>query len=76
VVEQHRVDLDLEKAAIERYNRGIELAVSKGDNGTRHLLEEQLTGEEDHADWIEAQLTLVEQMGEAHYLSTQVHDDS
>lgn len=75
VFEQHQVDLDLEIAAVGRYNRGVELAVAKGDNGTRALLEEILTGEEGHVDWIEAQLTLVDQMGEAHYLALQVHGD-
>ena len=75
VVEQHRVDLELEIDAVARYNRGVELAAAKGDNGTRSLLESILTGEEEHVDWIEAQLTLVDQMGEAHYLSLQVHGD-
>ena len=75
VAEQHRLDLDLEKAAIERYNRGIALAREAGDNGTRELLEELLTGEEDHADWLEAQLTLIDQVGEQNYLAQHIHDD-
>lgn len=74
LIEQLKLALDLEREAIERYNRGVALAVAKGDNGTRQLLEERLTGEESHYDWLEAQLTLVDQMGEAHYLSLQVHD--
>src|SRR5262245_30355447 len=49
VEEQLRLDLEVEREAIARYNRGIELAVTKGDNGTRHLLESQLEGEESHA---------------------------
>jgi bacterioferritin len=74
VDEQLRLDLELERAAIERYNRGIELAVSKSDNGTRHLLEEQLEGEESHADWLETQLSLIEQVGLENYLSEQIRD--
>ena len=74
VSEQHRLDLDLETAAIERYNRGVALARDKGDNGSRELLEDLLTGEEEHADWLEAQLTLIDQVGEQNYLAQQMHD--
>jgi bacterioferritin len=73
VVEQLRLDLDLENAAIERYNRGVALAREKGDNGTRELLEDLLTGEEHHADWLEAQLNLVEKVGEQNYLAQHIH---
>jgi bacterioferritin len=74
VPEQHRLDLDLERAAVERYNRGVALARDKGDNGTRELLEELLTDEEEHADWLEAQLTLIEQVGLENYLAQQIRD--
>ncbi len=73
--EQLLLDLELEKAAIERYNRGIALAVAKGDNGTRELFERQLLGEESHADWIEAQLELIGQVGLQNYLSQQIKND-
>lgn len=73
VPEQFALDLDLEKAAIDRYNKGIELAVSKSDNGTRELLEEKLTGEEAHADWLESQLELINQVGAENYLAQQIH---
>ena len=72
VPEQHRVDLALEQAAIERYNRGVALTREKGDNGTRALLEEKLRGEEDHADWIESQLLQIDQLGLENYLSQQL----
>jgi len=65
--------LDVEKEAIERLNRGIELCVRLGDNGSRQLLEAILRGEEEHADWIESQLELVTRLGEAHYLAQQLH---
>jgi len=74
VPEQHRLDLDLERAAIERYNRGVALARDKGDNGTAELLEDLLTGEEEHADWLEAQLFLIEQVGVQNYLAQHIHD--
>lgn len=71
--EKLELALEVEREAIDRLNRGIELAVAKSDNGSRELLEGILTGEESHADWVEAQLTLIEQLGEAHYLSQQIH---
>jgi len=72
VPEQLRLDLEVEKAAIQALNAGIEEARSLGDNGTRELLEHMLEGEEAHANWIEAQLTLIAQVGEANYLAQQI----
>lgn len=66
--------LALEVEAVERLNRGIELCVRLSDNGSRELLETILVGEEEHADWLEAQLELIRQVGEAHYLAQQIHD--
>jgi bacterioferritin len=74
VVEQFRLDLDLERAALQRFNDGIAQAVAAGDNGTREMLEKMLVSEEDHVDWLETQLNLVDQIGEQLYLSQQLHD--
>jgi len=72
VVEQLKSDLALEKRAIPVLNAVIALCRDKGDNGTAELLEEILVDEEEHADWLEAQLTLVEQVGLQNYLAQQV----
>ncbi len=72
-IEQHRLDLALETEAIKRLNDAIELARSKGDNGTREMLEEILEGEEHAADWLEAQLHIVEEIGKERYLAEQIH---
>jgi bacterioferritin len=72
-VEQHRLDLALETEAIKRLNDGIALCREKGDNGTRELLEGILKGEESSADWLEAQLHIVEQIGAERYLAEQIH---
>lgn len=72
VPEQLRLDLDLEKAAIERLNAGVALCVESSDNGTRELLERILVSEEDHADWLETQLEQIEQIGLQNYLAQQV----
>jgi bacterioferritin len=66
--------LALEAEAIGRLNRGIALCLEQGDNGTRELLAEILQGEEDHADWLESQLSLVAQLGDAQYLAQNIHD--
>ena len=71
-VEQLRLDLELEVEAVERFNRGIALAVDKGDNGTRELLAGMLVSEEEHVDWLETQLYLVENLGAQLYLSEQL----
>jgi len=72
VPEKLALALDLERAAIERLNAGIATCISAGDHGTRELLDDILEGEESHADWIETQLELVRQIGEAHYLAQQI----
>jgi bacterioferritin len=72
VAEQHQVNLDLERAAIERLNRGILECRSAGDDGTSQVLERILAGEEEHADWLETQLELIGQIGEPLYLAQQV----
>ena len=74
VVEQHENDLAVETEAIERLNRGIALCVAKGDNGTRELLESILEGEEDGADFLEAQLHIIGEIGKDAYLAEQIHD--
>jgi bacterioferritin len=72
--EKLQLALDLECEAIERLNRGVAACTSAGDNGSRELLEHILEGEEEHADWLETQLELVRQVGDAHYLAQQIKD--
>ncbi|MGD9764505.1 MAG: bacterioferritin [Candidatus Binatia bacterium] len=74
VPEQLQLDLKLEEIAIPRLNKGIALAVEVGDNTTRDLLEEILESEEEHVDWLEAQLELIRQVGEQNYLAQQIRD--
>lgn len=72
VKEKFEAALDLEKAAITRLNAGVAGCTAAGDNGSRELLEKILVGEEHHADWLETQLELIGQIGDAHYLAQQV----
>ncbi len=65
-------DLATEYDALKRLNEGIDVCVSKGDNGSRDLLAAILKDEEGHVDWLEAQVKQIEQMGYQNYLATQV----
>ena len=73
VVEMLRNDLAVETVAIPLLNRGIEQARAVGDNGSEDLLKRILVSEEEHVDWLEAQLELVKQVGEQNYLAQQIH---
>jgi bacterioferritin len=72
VPEQMRSDLALEMHAIKILNAGIAMVRERGDNGTEALLKEILLSEEEHVDWIETQLRLIEHLGEVPYLAEQM----
>jgi bacterioferritin len=74
VPEQFQFDLDVEYQAVPRLNRGIEVARAQGDNGTRALLEHILREEEEHVDWLEAQLGIIKEVGADNYLAQQLKD--
>lgn len=73
VEEQLKSDLALENEAIPRLQRGVELCTELGDHGTRQLLDAILKSEEEHVDWLEAQLELIDQVGIQNYLASQIH---
>ena len=73
VPKMHDNDWAAENSAIKGYNESIALAVEIGDNGTRELLESILKEEEDHIDWLEAQIDQIKQMGAQNYLVEQLH---
>ena len=72
VQEQFENDLAVENEAIVRLNAGIEACVRASDNGTRALLEGILVAEEEHADWLETQLSALNQLGATAYLAEQL----
>lgn len=69
---QLKQDLAAEQGAVTVYNAGVKQAAAADDNATRELLESILKDEEEHLDWIEAQLDQVSQMGIQNYLAQQV----
>ena len=73
VPEQLKAELETEKEAIARLAAGVEQC-RRTDEGTRLLLEEILSQEEDHADWLETQLSVINDIGEGLYLNAQIHE--
>ncbi len=69
LIEQFRANYEMEKGAVERYQRGISICSEAGDPGTRKLLEEFLTDEEHHVDEAESELQNLEQLGEQLWLA-------
>jgi len=67
-------DLAAEMQAIPLLNRVIQFCRDNGDNGTEELAKDILVSEEDHVDWLEAQLELIKQLGEAHYFAQQIKE--
>ena len=72
VPEQLHADLAVEVHAIDALRRGIVVCAEKADTVTRLLLEEILKSEEEHVDYLETQLSLVESLGLQEYLQLQV----
>jgi bacterioferritin len=73
-IEMHKLDLDLEQAAVARLNQAVVLCLAKQDAGTRELLEDLLKDEEDSIDYLEAQLKQVQDLGRERYLAEQLRD--
>lgn len=72
VEKQLKNDQSSEDGAVKAYNAAIKEAVELHDNGTRELLESILKDEEDHIDWLEAQIDQINQMGIQNYLADQL----
>jgi len=75
VREQLANDLALELEAVDRLNRAIAEASAAGDNGSRELFEAMLEDEEEHVDFLEAQLHLIEEVGLEKYLAQQIGEE-
>jgi bacterioferritin len=73
---QLQSDLELEYDAVKRLNDGIRLATEVGDNGTRDMLVQILKNEEEHVDWIEAQIQNIQDVGVQNYLAAQMDPDT
>ncbi len=75
VQEMLQSDLDLELSAVQQYNAAIQVAVAEKDNGSRDLFVELLKDEEEHVDWLEAQIHQIKELGYERYLTMQMGDE-
>jgi bacterioferritin len=64
-------DLSLEVSAVKQYNAAVQIATQEKDNSSRDLLVTLLKDEEEHVDWLEAQLHQIKEVGYERYLSLQ-----
>ncbi len=72
VPEQFQADLAVEVHAMEALRRGIGVCREQGDDVTRLLFERILESEEEHVDYLETQISLLQHLGEPVYLSQQL----
>jgi bacterioferritin len=75
VREQFENDLMLEMGGVQHYNATVDLCIKLKDNGTRDLIEPILTESEEHVDWLETQLHLIDSVGLQNYLSEQMGEE-
>ncbi|MFI0367230.1 bacterioferritin [Actinomadura sp. 1N219] len=68
VPEQLRSDLALEMENVARLRPGVELMRSRGDITSARIFEEILADEEEHVDYLETELGLIDSLGEHNYL--------
>ena len=69
---QLKNDLALEKGAVAAYNKAVEVCRKAADNATADFLKEILKDEEEHVDYLETQLSLIEQLTLPIYLTEQM----
>ena len=74
VKDQLAGDLTLEVNAVAMYNRFVKLAREEVDNTSAELFERLLKDEEEHVDWLEAQMHLIEEIGYERYLTQQMNE--
>jgi len=72
VQEQIEIDLKDEVDAVRQYNEAVKVCVNARDEGSKALFDSMIRDEERHADFLEAQLHSITEIGIANYLSQQL----
>ncbi len=67
-----RCDLELEMEAMPPLRDSIEFCERVGDFVSREIFESILEGEEEHVDWLETQISLIEKAGVQNYVQSQI----
>jgi bacterioferritin len=76
VKEQFLFDLALESSGVKAYNEAINLCIQVKDGGSRELMEKILVESEEHVDWLETQLNVLNEVGLANYLQSQMGEEA
>ena len=74
VTEMMKGDLELELAGHTDLKDAIEYCEKVRDYVSRELFEKILSDEEEHIDWLETNLALIDKVGEKNYLQSQMGD--
>jgi bacterioferritin len=69
-----KCDLALEREGVVLLRDAVAYCDSVGDYVSRQLFVSILESEEEHIDWLETQLDLIERIGEPNYLLTKLED--
>jgi len=72
VQEQMEINLKDEQDAVRQYNDAAKVCEAAGDSGSKALFDSMIHDEERHADFLEAQLHAIKEMGIANYLAQQL----
>lgn len=75
VPEQMEINLKDETDARAQYNESVRICTAEGDDGSRALFQHMILDEERHADFLEAQLHAIKEMGIANYLAQQLGEE-
>lgn len=75
VPEHLELDLQVERQAVATLAEAIAHCGEVGDYTTRSILEEMIQQEEEDIDWLETQLTIIQQVGLENYLAQQIRAD-
>ncbi len=73
VQQQMEINLKDELDAVRQYNAALKICVVAGDEGSKALFEHMINDEERHADFLEAQLHSIKEIGIGNYLAQQLH---
>ncbi len=68
-----KCDLELEMQAVPDLREAITYSEEVGDYVSRALFTQILDSEEEHIDWLETQLDLIEKTGVENYIQSQMH---
>ena len=74
VQEQMEINLKDEQEAVVQYNQAAKACSEAGDDGSKTLFDSMIADEERHADFLEAQLHAIREVGVANYLAQQLGD--